>query len=148
MCVFHGLTSVCSYWIEVFRHCFSFSIVTSFQHLAWCLTHCTHQWELLTWWLWMNNHPQGAVLAQGTYPFFFSSMGIKNLKMTEVQGSIIWPPASKSGWKCPILTDVPHARAERKTETACLRVMVNILFPGQCPPLQYTPKLTFRRTFV
>ena len=43
VCVFGYLTAVCPHWIEVFRHCFSFCIVTSFKHLSQCLTHCTHQ---------------------------------------------------------------------------------------------------------
>ena len=86
VCVFHCLTAVCPHWIEEFRHCFSFCIVTSFQHLAQRLTHCTHQWELWTWCIWMNNHPQGAVLAQGTPSFLvqWESRIWKRLRSKEV----------------------------------------------------------------
>lgn len=60
-----------------------------------------------------------------------------------------WKSYKELGWKCPVLTAVTLVHARRKTEAACPPwVMRNILSLGQCPPPQYTPKLTSGRTLI
>lgn len=67
---------------------------------------------LLIWWIWMFSWLRVAPLSKLSW-----SQDSENTP--ELQGSIMWPPASKSGWKCPVLTAVSLVQAGRKTRATC-----------------------------
>lgn len=67
---------------------------------------------LLIWWIWILSWLRVALLSKLSW-----SQDTENT--AELQGSIMWPPASKSGRKCPVLIAVTLVQAGRKTEAAC-----------------------------